>query len=141
MSKIENTTSNQKDIYSEWMSSVDNFFSNIEKSIPQFHQATTNLFQEYIKSWNNAATSVIEIQREFATKTGLKANLPEAALNILHDSTEKLNRSLSVQNKMSLASIDATKQNIKTWNESSSAFVNINKNMVDSLVSSINPKI
>ena len=140
MSKIENT-SNQKDIYSVWKDGMDAFYSNIEKSIPQFHQAATNLFQEYVKSLNNVATSTLDIQREFVTKAGIKSNLPESSISIIHDSAEKMNRSLNVQNKMSIASIDATKQNIKTWNENSSAFANINKSMVDSLISPFNPKI
>ncbi len=140
MSKIENT-SNQKDIYSVWKDGIDSFYSNIEKSIPQYHQAATDLFQEYVKAWNNVASSSVDIQREFATKAGIKSNLPESSIKMIHDSEEKLNRSLSVQNKISIASIDATKQNIKTWNDNSSAFANINKSMVDSLVSSFNPKI
>ncbi len=140
MSKIENT-SNQKDIYSVWKDGIDSFYSNIEKSIPQYHQAATDLFQEYVKAWNNVASSSVDMQREFATKAGIKSNLPESSIKMIHDSEEKLNRSLSVQNKISIASIDATKQNIKTWNDNSSAFANINKSMVDSLVSSFNPKI
>lgn len=141
MSKVENSTSNQKDIFSAWNELVDSYYSNIEKYVPQYHQASTNLFQEYLQAWNNAATSVIELQKEFATKTGIKSNLPEATVKIIHDSSEKMKRSFDVQNKISIASMDATKQNIKTWNENSSAFANINKNIVDSLISSVNPKI
>jgi len=140
MSKIENT-GNHKDIYSVWKEGIDNFYSTIEKSIPQFHQAATNLFQEYARALNNASTSIVEIQREFATKAGIKSNLPEASIKMIHDSTEKINKSLDVQSKMSIASIDAVQQNIKTWNENSSAFVNINKNIADSLISPFNPKI
>ena len=140
-SKINSITSNQKDIYSVWKDSISDFYSNMEKSIPQFHQACTNLVQEYIESWNRAVTSSIDIQREFATKTGIKSNLPEATMNVIHDTTEKLNRSLNVQNQISIATIDATKQNIKTWNENSSAFADLNKGIADSLVSSFNLKI
>ena len=140
-SKINSITSSQKDIYSVWKDSINDFYSNMEKSIPQFHQACTNLVQEYIESWNKAVTSGIDIQREFATKTGIKTNLPEATMSVIHDTTEKLNRSLNVQNQISVASIDATKQNIKTWNENSSAFADLNKGIADSLVSSFNLKI
>ena len=140
MSKLENT-GNQKDIYSVWKDGLDSFYSNIEKSIPQFHQASINLFQEYVKALNDASSSIVDIQREFATKAGIKSALPEASLNIIHDSAEKINRSFNVQSKMSIASIDATKQNIKTWNENSSAFANINKSMVDSLILPFNQKI
>ncbi|QLH05123.1 hypothetical protein C5F49_07155 [Nitrosopumilus oxyclinae] len=140
MSKLENTN-NHKDVYSIWKEGMDNFYSTIEKSIPQFHQAATNLYQEYAKALNNASSSIVEIQREFATKAGIKSNLPEASISMIHDSAEKINKSLDVQTKMSIASIDAAQQNIKTWNENSSAFVNINKSIADSLVSPFNSKI
>ena len=140
MSKLENTSS-RKDIYSVWSDSVDNLYSNIEKSIPQFHQAATNLFQEYVKALNNASSSIIDIQREFATKAGIKPNLPESSINIIHDSSEKISRSSDVQSKMSIESIDATKQNIQTWNEISKSFANINKSIMDSLVLPFNTKI
>ena len=140
MSKIENTSS-QKDIYSVWKDGLDAFYSNIEKSIPQFHQAATNLYQEYVKSLSNVASSTLEIQREFVTKAGIKSNLPEASVNIIHDSAEKMNQSLNVQSKMSVASIDAIQQNIKTWNDNSSAFANINKSLVESFASPFNTKI
>ena len=140
MSKIENTN-NHKDVYSVWKDGMDNFYSTIEKSIPQFHQAATNLYQEYAKALNDASSSVIEIQREFATKAGIKSNLPEASVNMMRDSAERISRSLDVQSKVSIASIDAAQQNIRTWNENSSAFANINKSMADSLTSPFNPKV
>ena len=113
MSKIENT-SNHKDVYSVWKDGMDNFYSTMEKSIPQFHQAATNLFQEYAKALNNASSSIVDIQREFATKAGIKSNLPEASISMIHDSAERISRSLDVQSKVSIASIDAAQQNIKT---------------------------
>ena len=140
MSKIENTSSH-KDVYSVWKDGMDNFYSTMEKSIPQFHQAATNLFQEYAKALNNASSSIVEIQREFATRAGIKSSLPEASVNMMRDSAERISRSLDVQSKVSIASIDAAQQNIKTWNENSSAFVNINKSMADSLISPFNPKV
>lgn len=140
MSKIENTN-NHKDVYSVWKEGTDNFYSTIEKSIPQFHQAATNLFQEYAKALNNTSSSIVEIQREFATKAGIKSSLPEASVNMIRDSAERISRSLDVQSKVSIASIDAAQQNIKTWNENSTAFVNINKSIADSLISPFNPKV
>ncbi len=140
MSKVESEKINQKDIYSVWKEDLENYYSSLEKSMTQFHQSSVNLFQEYVKSWNNIALSFVEIQREFATKVGLKTNLPENALKIMHDTTEKLNRTLGVQQKIAVESIDATKHNIKIWNENSKPFVDINKSMINSVLSSINPR-
>ena len=140
MSKIENTNSH-KDVYSVWKDGMDNFYLTIEKSVPQFHQAATNLFQEYAKALNNASSSIVEIQREFATRAGIRSSLPEASVNMMRDSAERISRSLDVQSKVSIASIDAAQQNIKTWNENSTAFANINKSMAGSLISPFNPKV
>jgi len=140
MSKIENSNI-QKDVYSVWKNNVVNFYFGMQKSIPEFHQASTNLVKEYVQSWNNFATSVIDIQREIATRAGIKSSLPDATLNVMNDSAANLNKSLTVQNKISVASIDAAKQNIRTWNENSSAFANLGKNIVNSLFSSTSSKI
>lgn len=141
MSKENNITSNQKDFYSVWKDNVDNYYNNVEKAIPKFHQAYTNLVQEYVEAWNNVITSSVDIQKEFASKTGIRSNLPQATISAIHDTTEKMNKSLDVQNQISIATIDATKQNIKTWNENSSAFADLNKGIVDSMISSMNSKI
>jgi len=140
MSKSDIVKTSQKDIFSVWSDNVESYYSNLERSIPKFHQAATNLMQEYVKAWNNVATSMINIQHEFATKAGIKSNLPESALKIVHDTTEDLNKVIDVQNSISIASIDTAKQNIKTWNENSSAFADLNKGIVDSLVSTMNTK-
>lgn len=141
MSKVvDNMRGNQKDIYSVWKDNIENYYSNIEKSIPQFHQASTNLFQEYVEAWSNIATSIVDIQKEYATKAGIKSNLPEASMKVMHDTTEEINKSFSVQNKISIASIDAAKQNIKAWNDNTSTFADLNKSIIDSMIYSVNPK-
>jgi hypothetical protein len=140
MSRVDNLRGNQKDGYSIWKENINNFYTNLEKSISQFHQSNTNLFQEYVKAWNNVASSIIDIQKEYATKAGIKSNLPEASLKIMNDAIEEMNKSFGVHNKISVASIDATKQNIRTWNENSNAFAELNKSIVGSLIPSINPK-
>jgi hypothetical protein len=84
---------------------------------------------------------VIGLQKEFATKIGIKSDLSDTVRKIFHESSEKMNRTFDVQNKISLASMDATNQNIKTWNENSGAFAKINKSMVDFLIPTVNPKI
>lgn len=137
---MENTKTSQKDIYSIWKDSVNTFYENMEKSVPQFHQAITNLYQEYIEAWNNVAISFIDIQKEYATKAGIKSNLPEATIKVLNDSAEELNKTLGIQNKVSIASLDAAKQNIRSLNDHSNAFADLNKSIVHSIIPSIGLK-
>ena len=140
MSKLENTKSNQKDIYSIWKDGVNAYYANLEKSIPQYHQAITSLYQEYFEAWNNVAISFIDIQKEYATKAGIKSNLPEATIKVLNDSADELNKTFNIQNKVSIASLDAAKQNIRSLNDHSNAFADLNKSIAHSMMPSINLK-
>lgn len=137
MSKLDSEKPTQKDIFAVYHENIDNFYSNIEKSIPVFHQAATNLVQEYIQAWNNIATSFVDIQREFTTKAGIKSNLPIAISKLAKDSNDEINKIVSINNKISVASIDAAKQNVRTWNENYSSFAELNKNIIDSCVSTL----
>jgi len=63
MSKIENSNI-QKDVYSVWKNNVVNFYFGMQKSIPEFHQASTNLVKEYVQSWNNFAPQLLTFKEK-----------------------------------------------------------------------------
>ena len=128
-SVIENTN----DFYGLWKGYTDNMFTHIEKTLPQYHQSITNLLQESMEIWRNFACSSIDLQREFAVKTGSKVRMPESTIKIVHDITQESKTAIDVQNKIAIASIDATKQSLNTLNSNSAEFAAINKNLVELL--------
>lgn len=136
---MSKTTQDTKEIYATYKQNVEKFFEDIEKAAPQYLQSITNLQQECTSAWKNAIESTISLQQEFATKAGINTNVPAAVIKAVNDITEEVIKARSVQNKVILAAIDATKQNIKTFNENAKAFTGLNENLFQFWISALTP--
>jgi hypothetical protein len=136
---MSKTTQETKEIYATYKQNVEKFFEDIEKTAPQYLQSITNLQQEYTSAWKNAIESAISLQQEFTTKAGINTNVPAAVIKAVNDVTEEVIKARSVQNKVILAAIDATKQNIKTFNENAKAFAGLNENLFQFWISALTP--
>ncbi len=140
MSKNEQTQSNPKDIFSVYQQNVDKFFNGIKTSVPQYHQAITNVQQEFIQAYENIADSAVSLQKEYAKKAGIAANVPEATIKVIQDTTEEIVKATSIQNQVTLATIDAAQQNIKTFNDNANSFAELNRNILQSWISVFSTK-
>ncbi len=134
MSTTEKTT-NTKDVYGVSQQNVDKYFNGIKQQVPRYHQSVTNVQQEYLDACENIINSTITLQKEFARKAGVTTNVPEAALKAIRDTTEEIVKVSTIQNQIALAAIDATQQNIKTFNDNAKAFADLNKNILQSWIS------
>ena len=139
MSKNE-TTTNSKDVFSVCQENVDKLFNGIRQSVPQYHQSITNVQQEYLQAYENVIDSTITLQKEYVKKAGIAANIPEATLKVIHDTTEEFVKAASIQNQITLATIDATQQNIKTFNDNAKSFADLNRNILQSWISAFTTK-
>jgi len=135
MSKNEQTQGTPKDVFSVYQQNVDKFFTSIKQSVPQYHQSITNVQQEYLQAYENIVDSSFTMQKEFARKSGIAANIPEATLKVIRDTTDEFVKAASMQNQIALATIDATQQNIKTFNDNAKSFADLNKNVLQSWIS------
>jgi len=136
----ETTTRNPKDVFSVYQQNVDKLFSGIKQSVPQYHQSITNVQQEYLQAYENIVDSTITLQKEYAKKAGIATNIPEATLKVIHDTTEEFVKATSIQNQIALATIDATQQNIKTFNDNAKSFADLNRNILQSWISAFTTK-
>jgi hypothetical protein len=136
----ETTTKNSKDVFSVYQQNVDKLFSGIKQSVPQYHQSITNVQQEYLQAYENIVDSTITLQKEYVKKAGIATNIPEATLNVIHDTTEEFVKATSIQNQVALATIDATQQNIKTFNDNAKSFADLNRNILQSWISAFTTK-
>jgi len=140
LSKNEQTQSNPKDIFSVYQQNVDKFFNGIRTSVPQYHQAITNVQQEFIQAYANIADSAVSLQKEYAKKAGVATNIPEATIKVIQDTTEEIVKATSIQNQVTLATIDAAQQNIKTFNDNANSFAELNRNILQSWISVFSTK-
>ena len=140
MSKNETTQKNPKDVFSAYQENVDRLFNGVKQSVPQYHQSITNVQQEYLQAYENMVDSSITLQKEYVKKTGIAADIPEATLKVIHDTTEEFVKAASIHNQIALATIDVTQQNIKTFNDNAKLFADLNKNILQSWISVFNTK-
>ena len=130
----ESNKSEKNDVFSTVEQTVDKQVKSTEKSFPNYQASVTSLQQEYTEAFENIVESSIALQREFANKTGINTALPEATETAVRKSNEQVSKVQDVQNKIALATIDATRQNIKTFNENAKAFADLNKSVMQSWI-------
>jgi hypothetical protein len=128
MSKNESVQQNYENIFSACQENMDTLINGIRRSVPHYHQSITNVQQEYLQACESMFYTSIKLQKEYAQKVGIAANVPEATLKIFRQITEEFVKAASVQNQMTLATIDATQENIKTFNDNTKSFAELNKN-------------
>ena len=139
MSKNEQTPG-AKDVFSVYQESIDKIFTGIRQSVPQYHQSITNVQQEYLQAYENVVDSTITLQKEYAKKFGVATNIPQATLKVMNDTTEEFVKAASIHNQITLATIDATQQNIKTFNDNAKSFADLNRNILQSWISAFTTK-
>jgi len=130
----------ENDVFSTVEETVQEQVKSAEKSFPNYQTSVTSLQQEYTEAFQNIIDSTIALQREFANKTGINTALPEATENAVNKTNEQISKVQDVQNKVALATIEATRQNIKTFNENAKAFAELNKGVLQSWLTAFTPK-
>ena len=130
----------KNDVFATVEETVEKQVKTVEKSFPNYQTSITSLQQEYTEAFQNIVDSTIALQREFANKTGINTALPEATESAVNKTNEQISKVQDVQNKIALATIDATRQNIKTFNENAKAFADLNKSVMQSWVTAFTPR-
>jgi hypothetical protein len=127
-------TSESKDIFSVCKKSVAKFFTEVEKSTP-LQQMAAKLQQDYIEAWKNVINSAIALEEEYATKAGLKTDVPEDTLKIIRDITEQAFQAYKSQNKIVMDAAEATKHAFNAFNENTKSFASLNRNIMGFMMS------
>ena len=128
MSKNESVQQNYENIFSACQENMDTLINGIRRSVPHYHQSITNVQQEYLQACEGMFYTSIKLQKEYAEKSGILVNIPEATLKIFRNMTEEFVKAAFIQNQMALATIDATQENIKTFSDNTKSFAELNKN-------------
>jgi len=129
------STTQPKDIYAVWTQSVAKFFDEAEKSTSQYRQSAATLQQEYLEAWKSVINSAIALEKEYASKAGLNAEVPEATLKTAREITEKAIQAYQTQNKLTETSTDMAKKAFQTFNDNTKSFASLNKEIMDSMMS------
>jgi len=124
-----------KDIFSICQKNVDKFFSEVEKSSPKYQKSAAELQKNYITAWKNVINSAIALEHEYATKAGLRVDVPEAAVDAVRTITRQATEALAAQNRAVMDSVEVTKQTFNAFNENTKSFASLNRNIMGFMMS------
>ena len=134
------TQTQSNTVYSMYKQNVQKYFENISKIAPQYFQAMTQLQEECMKTCEKTINASVSVQQEFAKKTGIISDIPDAAKTTIIDTNKQIVQASTVNNQFMKTTIDATVQNIKTFNDNINAFAELNKNTIQSWINPIAQK-
>lgn len=135
-----NSPGNANNIYAVVKEKTKQYFDTIEKTVPKYHQSVTQFQQECCKASENAIESIISTCNEFAKQAGWNVDVPEAVIKATKQVNESAIKAFSMQNQIVLATIDAAKHNIETFNENTRSFTDLNRNLVESCIAMCRPQ-
>lgn len=134
------TQTQSNNVYSMYKQNVQKYFENIAKITPQYFQAMTQLQEECMKTCEKTINVSVSVQQEFAKKAGIISDIPDAAKTAIIDTNKQIVQASTVNNQLVKTTIDATVQNIKTFNDNINAFAELNKNTIQSWTNPITQK-
>ena len=135
MNKNKTTTINSKDIFSKCQENSNKMFDSVRKSVPQYHQSTTNVQQEFLQSFENMVGLFITIQKEFVQKIGIASNTPVPMLHVIDNVSEEFVKVTSTQKQITLTTIDAIQGSIQILNDNVTSFTDLNKKILQYWIS------
>ena len=137
---LQKPTQTSEDFFDVYKQNVEKYFENAIDAVPQNLQSLTNIQSEWYKACKNTISSAISLQQEFAKKTGIDTDISEAAKTAIVDTNKQIIKARSVQNQIIQATTSAIQKNIQIWNNSASAFTDLNKNILQSWISTFTLK-
>jgi hypothetical protein len=141
--KVKNkmaTNESQKDVFSVYAKSFDKVKSTFEKTTAQSLQSYTNLSQEIFSAWSNFVQTATAISQNYANKAGVNTSIPETTVAVVSETTDAFVKAVETNSKVVQTAFDAAVQNIKTINQNSNAFAELNQNIINSWISSWKPR-
>ena len=128
------TQTQSSNVYTMYKQNVQKYFENISKITPQYFQSITELQDACIKTCEKTINASVSMQQEFAKKTGITTEIPSAAKTAIIDTNKQIVQANIVNNQLAKTAIDATVQNINTFNDNVNAFAELNKSIIQSWI-------
>ena len=139
MSTQTTNTNQSNNVFTIYKQNVQKCFDSISKNTPQYFQTTTHFQEECMKAAQKSFDAAITMQQEFAQKSGLSSDVPDAAKSVIVDFNKQIIQASSIQNQIVKTTVDTTTQNVKTFNDNVSTFTDLNKNIIQSWITSCTP--
>jgi|TARA_B110000091_G_scaffold212955_1_gene260949 gamma-glutamyl:cysteine ligase YbdK (ATP-grasp superfamily) len=139
ITKTTQNTNQSNNVFAIYKQNVQKCFDSISKNTPQYFQTTTHFQEECMKAAQKSFDAAITMQQEFAQKSGLSTDIPEAAKTVIVDFNKQVIQASNIQNQIVKTTVDTTTQNVKTFNDNVTTFTDLNKNIIQSWINTCTP--
>lgn len=112
----------------------ERFFNQIKKTSPKYHQAMTNIQQDYVEAWKTVINSTISLEQEYAIKAGFLTDRYESSMQMIHEMIEASILAYLQQNQLIFDSNRITKQTFDTFMQNTKSFSSLNKEILEYLL-------
>ncbi len=126
--------SQTSDAFTMYKQNVQKYFENITKLTPQYFQSATELQNECVKTCQKTINATVSMQQEFAKKSGMNTEIPDAAKTAIIDTNKQIVQASTVNNQLAKTAIDTTLQNIKAFSYNINSFAELNKSIIQSWI-------
>jgi len=126
------TTRQVADIYQVCQKNFDKYFSETERTVPQYFQSVINYQKTVLNTWRNTVEVVFDVQRKYSQKAQINTQIPEASTKTIDKATDGLIKVGRIQEQYVNAALDVTEENVKSFYESAEAFADFYNNIVES---------
>jgi len=126
------TTHQVGDIYQVCQKNFGKYFSEAEKSVPQYFQSVINYQKTFLNTWRNTVEAVFNVQRKYSQKAQINTQIPDASTKAIDKATDGFIKVGQIQEQYVNAALDVTEENVKSFYESAEAFADFYNNIVES---------
>jgi len=126
------TTHQVGDIYQVCQKNFGKYFSEAEKSVPQYFQSVINYQKTYLDTWRNTVEAVFDVQRKYSQKAQINTQIPAASTKAIDKANDGLIKVGRIQEQYVNAAFAVTEENVKSFYESAQAFAEFYNNIVES---------
>ena len=126
------TTHQGKDIFQVYQKNFGKYFTEAEKTVPQYFQSVLNYQKTFLDTWKDTLDAVLGVQRKYTQKAQINTQIPEASSKAIDKSTDGLIKVGLIQDQFVNAILDVTEENVKAFHESAEAFADFNNNLIES---------
>ena len=116
------------------------YFSEIEHSVPHMQQVLFDLQNECYKTWKNAVSTSISLNKEFLDNSGIDYEVSDVMRSLVGTVGEEALKYREYCRKIVLANIGFAKQNAKALNDNSEMFADLNRKTMRFYMSAFFPK-
>ncbi|MCV0392379.1 MAG: hypothetical protein K5790_03675 [Nitrosopumilus sp.] len=116
------------------------YFLELETSVPHIQQTLFDLQNEWYKAWKNTINASLSMQKEFQENSGYDFKIPDTAKSILENLSEEALKYRTTVNKITITTIEASKNNAKVINDNADMFIELNRKIMHYWLSVFSPK-